>query len=37
MIAPPPKAAGVLRPASPSSRISTGPVSRLLIVGSRYG
>ena len=37
MIAPPPKAAGVLRPASASSRISTDAVSRLLMLGSRYG
>src|SRR6516164_3991050 len=37
MIAPLPKADGVLRPVSPSSRASTGAVSRLLMVGSRYG
>src|SRR5262249_51132363 len=36
MIAPP-KAADVLCLAFPTSRISTGAVSRLLIIGSRYG
>jgi hypothetical protein len=37
MTAPPPKAAGVLRPASLSSRTNAGAVSRLLMVGLRYG